>query len=304
MRRRGNVHVNVRFGREDGLPAANLGHLAHAGYAKAVTAGSWHTHEHPRLEIHYFVRGIVRCWVGPELYEVSGGDVLVVLPNTPHGGWLGVRPPAELYWIGILPWDPARGDHPFGLSLSESAAAHDALAHLAEPRLRVGDGLAAPFAALVASQRPRDGRSLFALRRAVLDVLGMVVDAASAPHAPSRSDVVRAGLDVIRSNLESPLSVPEVARRSGYGASYFVRAFHRQMGISPKEYYVRCRVLEACRRLAEGTVDITHTAHALGFASSQYFATAFKRVTGMSPTEYQLACAAAESPTPAERWPT
>lgn len=303
MRRKGHAQITVRAQPGDALFAADLGHLAHAGYEKTVTAGSWRNHEHARLEIHYFVRGIVRCWVGRELCEVSGGDVLIVPAGTPHGGWLGVRPPAELYWMGILPWHPAKAEQPFGLSAAESRALHDALNQPASPCLRLGDRLLRPFESLVASFRSTDGRSLLVLRSALLDILCAIVQKAHEPEVAASSEVVRAANDVIQKHLTDPVPVAELARKSGYSTAYFVREFHRKMGVSPKDYYVRCRVLEACRRLGERTTDITRIGHDLGFASSQYFATAFKRVTGMSPSAYQAACVTAATPPRAEHWP-
>jgi AraC-like DNA-binding protein len=303
MRRRGNVELIVRELEDHPLVGAALPQLAHAGYAKAVDAGTWKVHYHPRLEIHFFVRGLLRCWVGRELYELSGGDVLVAPPNVAHGGWLGVRPPATLYWMALHPWDPASGEPLFGLSSLESQTLYDALMHLRVPCFRVGRALEAPFRALLDACPPKDGRDLFSLRRAVLNVLGTVLEAGRLPAVVATSDVVEAALAVMRENLETPLSVPELARRSGYSAAYLVREFHRIMGIGLKEDYVRRRVLEACRRMAEPGTEITRVAHALGFTSSQYFATVFKRVTGLSPSGYQKACASSKrAPSDAEHW--
>jgi AraC-like DNA-binding protein len=273
------------------LREAGLENLIHAGYSRTARASPWPLHDHISIELHYFVRGALRCWIGGDLVDLRGGQVLIVRPSIVHGGWLGRMPPAELYWLGIHPWSPERGETAFGLSPAESSAIHDALRDLPAAFPAKGD-LLAPLQRLVASYPPQDGRSLFALRAALLEILDTVIRAGRANAAPAQPARVKQAISLMSRTLEQPLSIPHIARVLGVGGSQFAREFRDAMGISPKDYYLRARILEACRRISVSQASVTPIAHALGFTSSQYFATAFKRIAGLTPTDYQRACLA------------
>jgi AraC-like DNA-binding protein len=220
-----------------------------------------------------------------------------------HGGWLGVIPPAELYWLGIRPWRPDRGERVFGLSLTESATIHQALSSLPSRGLPVAGDLSAPLKRLVASYPPEDGQALYTVRTALLEIVDIVIRSGHADTSPETPARVGDAVALMARTLEEPLAIPAIARALGVSASQFTREFRDAMGISPKDYYLRARILEACRRMASPGAIVTPIAHALGFTSSQYFATAFRRITGLTPTDYQRACLA---PAPAEviHWST
>jgi AraC family transcriptional regulator, L-rhamnose operon regulatory protein RhaS len=286
------------------LREAGLEHLVHAGYSRSVRASSWPLHDHANLlELHFFVRGALRCWIGSDLAELRGGEILLVSPAVVHGGWLGLIPPAELYWLGIRPWRPERGERVFGLSLTESATIRDALRNLSSRGLPAAGDLFAPFQRLVESYPPEDGPSLFALRAALLEIIAIVIRSGHANTSPQKPTRVRDALALMARTLEEPLAIPAIATALRVSASQLTREFREAMGISPKDYYLRARILEACRRMSRESASVTRVAHALGFTSSQYFATAFRRITGFSPTDYQRACIA---PPPAEviHWST
>ncbi len=66
------------------LREAGLEHLIQGGYARSVRASPWPLHDHTNFEIHFFVRGTSRCWVGGDLRDVRGGQILVVSPSVVH----------------------------------------------------------------------------------------------------------------------------------------------------------------------------------------------------------------------------
>ncbi|HOS43539.1 MAG TPA: AraC family transcriptional regulator [Armatimonadota bacterium] len=65
------------------------------------------------------------------------------------------------------------------------------------------------------------------------------------------------------------------------------RLFLAALGMTPKQYHVRCRLAEAERLLTGTTFTITAIAYELGFASSQHFSSQFARRNGMSPSAYR-----------------
>lgn len=66
-----------------------------------------------------------------------------------------------------------------------------------------------------------------------------------------------------------------------------VTSFHRHFkivtGESPLAYQRHLRLIEARRRLASGSVTVTETAFASGYASAAQFSREYKRLFGTAP---------------------
>lgn len=65
------------------------------------------------------------------------------------------------------------------------------------------------------------------------------------------------------------------------------RHFQAALGLTPKQYQLRCRLDEARRLLATTRLPITAIALDLGFASSQHFSSQFARAMGCPPTVWR-----------------
>ncbi|MBO4468367.1 MAG: helix-turn-helix domain-containing protein [Clostridia bacterium] len=109
-------------------------------------------------------------------------------------------------------------------------------------------------------------------------------------QAPEVSDVFSAkvfrnALDVMSSNINSEISVPEIARRCGVCMTTLKKAFRIHAGKGAKKYYNDLRI-EAAKKMLESGKNITETAFDLGFSSSSYFSQFFKNNTGINPKDY------------------
>ncbi|WP_163577239.1 GlxA family transcriptional regulator [Halomonas faecis] len=86
-------------------------------------------------------------------------------------------------------------------------------------------------------------------------------------------------------HLEAPLSLGELARRSGVSLRQLQRLFEGELGVSPQQWYLRLRLERARHLLAETDLDILAVGLACGFASSSSFSRAFRAYYGHSPRE-------------------
>lgn len=77
-----------------------------------------------------------------------------------------------------------------------------------------------------------------------------------------------------------------IAKHCGLSRFQFSRSFHSVFGITFREYLLRFRIREACRRLRAGTEPITGIAYGVGFHDGSYFARMFRRYTGELPSQY------------------
>lgn len=92
-------------------------------------------------------------------------------------------------------------------------------------------------------------------------------------------------LTYIRSHLDEPLSVDQLASRAGMSRAAFDRHFKATTSLSPLQYVKALRLNDAAMRIANGT-DITRAATEVGYASASQFSREFKRQFGASPRSW------------------
>ncbi|NEA32481.1 AraC family transcriptional regulator [Streptomyces sp. SID13031] len=90
----------------------------------------------------------------------------------------------------------------------------------------------------------------------------------------------------IQQNLDTPLSVEELAAQFGQDLATFVRRFRTEFGLSPKQYIKRTRIEWAQRELASTTRPMEEIAAAVGMDQS-YFSKVFRQVSSVTPSEYR-----------------
>lgn len=94
-------------------------------------------------------------------------------------------------------------------------------------------------------------------------------------------------LSYISENLDSPLTVDELAKRVFLSKYYFIRLFKKEVGYTPHEYIVVSRVNLAAFLLKSTALSIKNIAIKCGFANESSFCTTFKRVMGNTPLSYR-----------------
>ena len=100
--------------------------------------------------------------------------------------------------------------------------------------------------------------------------------------------LVQSACYYLDSHLGEKISVPALAEKMGYSATYLTRVFKRQTGMTVNEYVRAQRIRQAKEALREGQESVQSISHRLGFGSHSYFTAQFKEATGMTPIEYRL----------------
>ncbi len=94
-------------------------------------------------------------------------------------------------------------------------------------------------------------------------------------------------LDWAVSNLNRPLTVDELARRSFMSPRTFARRFREATGTTPLQWMLRQRVLLAKRVLETTDTPVELIAVQCGFGSATALRTHFRRLVGTSPLAYR-----------------
>lgn len=89
----------------------------------------------------------------------------------------------------------------------------------------------------------------------------------------------------IRENLESALTIQQVAEDLGVSYSNFRKLFKEHTGISPAIYQQDLRLQRAKELLSTTDLSVKEIAYRLNFESPDYFSAKFKSKTGRRPSE-------------------
>ncbi|NDL69524.1 GlxA family transcriptional regulator [Vreelandella alkaliphila] len=91
-------------------------------------------------------------------------------------------------------------------------------------------------------------------------------------------------------HLEEPLSLADIAQRSGVSSRQLQRLFEYHLHQTPRQWYLSLRLARAKRLLTETDMEILAVGIACGFASSSSFARAFRTHFGCSPRASRSDC--------------
>lgn len=86
-------------------------------------------------------------------------------------------------------------------------------------------------------------------------------------------------------HLDGRLCIDQLASIAGVSRFHFNRLFKLHFGLSPARYHTQLRLIEARRRLREGTA-VLDVAYDLGFYDQSHLINCFRRVMGITPHRY------------------
>lgn len=94
-------------------------------------------------------------------------------------------------------------------------------------------------------------------------------------------------LEYIEKNLDSKISLDDLAKNAYLSKYHYHRLFHKAAGESVSRYIVRRRMAKAASELAETDGRIIDIALKYQYSSQESFSRAFKKVYGITPGEYR-----------------
>ena len=90
----------------------------------------------------------------------------------------------------------------------------------------------------------------------------------------------------IAANPAEDLSIPTLAQRVSMSPRHFSRLFKKEVGVTPADWILQCRV-DSARTLLESAAPPKVVAARCGFADVDTFRRAFVRLIGTTPAEYR-----------------
>lgn len=98
---------------------------------------------------------------------------------------------------------------------------------------------------------------------------------------------IRAVLDLLQADYNKAWTTTELARRVALSESALRRAFHRELGVTPRDYLHQVRLMRFEQFVAGGAMSITEAARRVGWASTDYACRVFVRNHGITPRQFR-----------------
>ena len=91
----------------------------------------------------------------------------------------------------------------------------------------------------------------------------------------------------IGKNLSTSLNIETLCRISGISRNKLFAEFKRELGMTPHNFIIECRIAEARRMLEESSMSIKEISDSCGFENIEVFYRTFKQFTSLPPGEYR-----------------
>ena len=101
--------------------------------------------------------------------------------------------------------------------------------------------------------------------------------------APKLIDVI----NLMESNIELPLSLPNIADKCNLSLRQIERLFHKYREVTPSQYYLSLRLLHAKQLLLNTNNSVIDISIATGFETQSYFTACYRKYFGSSPRTHR-----------------
>lgn len=93
--------------------------------------------------------------------------------------------------------------------------------------------------------------------------------------------------DILRNDIDQPLSIRDVAREAAMSPFHFIRQFQAVFGDTPHQLRIQARLDRAKHLLALSDYSVTDVCMEVGFSSLGSFSDLFARRVGVPPSTYR-----------------
>ena len=276
---------------ESFLSALGLPMIHRISLVRCYLATQLPWHEHPYYELLMLMEGAATYeFKSGRLVEMSGGQFMIVAPDTPHRGLHNVRRPAKICGMMISPSLIDSLQHtPFDvpdldwMQFQFKDNANSAFKMSNRLKLFVQE-----LSNKVAHYGEHSRQELLRLRIKICQVLYEVAKDFSCPLLQQQIVTMNSVVQFMRDHLDQPTCVDELADLAGCSRSKLFEVFKESTGMTPNDFWQRLRIERAYQRVLQTNDSITQIAMDCGFNTSQYFCTVFRKYWGLSPQQCRL----------------
>lgn len=271
--------------------------VLNVGYARRDADWNWANIRSPFARLYCVTAGRARIKLDQGSYDLTPGHLYLIPSFVLHSDFCDSQ--FEHFYLHIYEDDISDGslfdDFSFPVMLDASDADVRAFERLCEinPEGSLADADPSSYDNSPSLLRTIEhSRSAtygdFLETRGLVDVLISRFMRKATPKSGFEDDRIRKVVSYIRRNLDSNVSVSELAGMSSMSEEYFIRFFRKELGESPHSYMLSRKIERAQLLLTVGNMPVKLIALNLGFDDCSYFSRLFKKRTGFTPQQYRL----------------
>lgn len=252
------------------------------------------------FEIIIGLNKILYIQEGSTKYEVKPGDVLLLLPNRIHKGYIECDEDLSFYWFHFYCqehhdiMDKSTANEELLLITTHSLSQHP-IADIYVPLFCTPANL--DRINILSQQLLHVANSNYYIYHGANYLLTSLLIELSEQYIVSEIKQSRTQSDLnlekikewIRINIHNDISVASIAEKFNYNKTYLSRLFKQKTGMSLLEYLHYMKIRKAKQLLATTSYSIKEISYSVGIQDEKYFMRLFKKHENMTPSEFRKA---------------
>ena len=250
--------------------------------SSAKYGGDWHSiqHTHNCSELFYVIDGQGQFLIEDQTYPVSASDLVIVNPNVSHTEVSLNASPLKYIVLGVE-----------GLELTATNNDDNTNFCIINFKTRKDNILLCLQNMLAEIETKNTGYEIICqdLMEILIVLLGRQTNFATilTPVSKKASRLCGSTKRYIDTHYQENITLDQLAEFNHVSKYHLAHAFTQEYGISPINYLISKRIMEAEHLLKTTDFSLSLISSTTGFSSSSYFAQIFKKQKGMSPTQFR-----------------
>ncbi len=245
-------------------------------------------HSHNYYEIYYVVKGNTRFFIDDRLFDLQGGDYLIIPPNLAHyNRYIRQTTRVNIYFRDT---DVRRGNSYVIKDMKELFLAKAAMFHTPGSYRDLLENIIDRMV----HEDPISDENTEVMLQLLLQEFFVITKRYCTANTGYSSQLAQEG-DItiqeaaryISEHYYLPITLDLLAEKYELSPSYFSKRFHLITGMGMKEYLTYIRLKHAETELMSTSHSIAEIAENTGFSDSNYFKDVFKKQFGLSPRNYR-----------------
>lgn len=238
---------------------------------------SWKTaHWHENIEIINITRGSASAVIGNEEVHVNAGDTIVITNYALH----------QIFTDTVVAYDCLIIDikflMQFKIDLSEYISEHkisdEKITHMFKNMKKLSSDVPKCFQIEMCAEALK-------IIGHILREHSVIQNTDKAQHSFAKSHMVREAISYMKKNLDTQISLEDIANHLGFNKYYLCRTFKNVTGTSVVKMLNFLRCSEAKRLIITTGRTINEIAMDCGYSNLSYFAKIYKETIGCLPSD-------------------
>ncbi len=214
-----------------------------------------------------------------EIYQLSRNNTFILPVNEPHSYGANSKDPWSIYWMHFSGLNTSMFSQIFGKVIDTSEAHNSRNIDRVQLFEEIYQNLEMGYSFEILEY------TSFCLMYYLASL--KYLDQYREIKTVKELDIIQKSILFMKNNLETKITLDEIAKSVGYSSSHFSNYFIKKTSFPPIDYYNQLKIQKACSYLQFSDLKIKEIAYKLGYYDQFHFSKSFKKETDLTPKEYR-----------------